>query len=197
MKHLIRIVILFVVIAQPVALALADGDPKLTLAQMRSARVVADGRVESRLVAGPAAVYRLAECQTDVCYFSIAQVMSYSPLVDSATLSCGIDIYNNVGVQVARLKQNINVTFWNNINSPPLTLNWGDSRGTESFCCWYEWTSLGEPVSNPSWGVYVGPEGTAWSNLSGVLTYAPPLIFPTQRSVSSRWRLDGQGLHCE
>lgn len=108
---------------------------QLTLVQMKNAVVVGDGSAASRSKVN-GNIYRLSGCDGSnpdaPCYFMVTgsgnfpeNINNYSitPLATSATITCGIKVYNGLGAQVARLQQNVNVTFWGTYGQTPVTLN--------------------------------------------------------------------------
>lgn len=180
---------------------------QLTAAQMKSAVMVNDGSIASRSNKR-AEIYRFASCdgaREDVpCYFMVTgqgsftestNASSITPLSSSATISCGINVYNGIGANVAKLKQNVNVTFSGTYGQTPVTLNWGDLRGTMAIPG-YSWSGLTGPTPNPNWGVYVSRTGTAYSNAGGTLAFTPPVLPPLQTIVTSRLRINSSGWAC-
>jgi len=177
-------------------------DP-LTPAQMKNAVVVNDGSAASRSKA-KGEVYRFADCDESnpdaPCYFVVAgsdnftggtSMSSITPLSSSATITCGINVYNGMGAKVARLQQNVNVTFWGTYGQTPVTLNWGDLRGTGALPG-YAWSGLTGPNPNPGWGVYVSRTGTAYSTAGGTLTF----LGVYQNYASSRLTIRSSGWSC-
>lgn len=187
-----------------------DAPDQLTHSQMKNAIVVNNGRAENRSQA-TGKVYRLKNCNTSdpngFCYLVISGEGSFANSADipsvtalaatSSTISCGINIYNYVGAKTARLQQNVNATFYGTSGQTPVKLNWGDLRGTSTAGAYYYWRDLSGPTPSPSWGVYVARTGTAYSNASGLLDYAPPLpLIGSQTIVSTRLRIRSTGWSC-
>lgn len=186
---------------------------KLTPEQMKNAVVVPDGAVDHR-PAGKGLVYRLASCDDSVpdssCYFMVAEDISSTkttnefsnntnsvvPLSSSATITCGITIYDTFGIAGATLKQNVGVTFWGTYGQTPVTLNWGDLRGTSAYHVGWSWTSLDGPTPSPGWGVYVARTGTAYSTAGGTL-YRELGGVGTSTYVSSRLAINRYGWSCQ
>jgi hypothetical protein len=147
--------------------------PVLTTAQMRSAIVVSDMRATNRVMvrANEEVVYRLADCdmndKNSPCYVvvsasiipttnteSFSQTQSSAIINRGKTIQCGRVIYGpGAFFEVARLIQNVDVTFHTNNDSTPLTLNWGDYAGSFGGLL-ARWVSISNPVPNPGWGVY-------------------------------------------
>lgn len=197
-KRIFSVLLAVMLLATQVGLAAAKGQvaaqrglytrplpagPALTPEQMQNAIVVQDGLVNSR-PAGPGLVYRLASCDVGdanrPCYFTITGSGQFAkgfgpvPLAYSETLVCGVNIWSVVGSLGARLQQNINVTWWANAAHTPVTMNWGDLGGTGTFLSYWSWTEMSGPAPSPDWHVYVATSGTAYSNVSSQLVYAPP-----------------------
>jgi hypothetical protein len=208
-KTPVYFLIMVMMTLQVVPVSAQGGAPnKLTPVQMKNAVVVEGGSVISRAeVKGD--VYRFADCDgsnPDVpCYFVVTGSGTFAegsskspitPLASSATITCGVNVYNYLGNNVARLQQNVNVTFWGTYGQTPVTLNWGDLRGTATYGSYYSWSSLTGPNPNPGWGVYVSRTGTAYSNAGGLLVYAPPPVPGTQVYVSSRITIRSSGWSC-
>lgn len=182
---------------------------QLTQAQMKNAVVVGDGSTVSRSNK-EGATYRFAVCDESnpeaPCYFTVTgngtfydntSKSSITPLASNATISCGVNIYNYVGNLAARFKQNINVTFGGTYGQTPVTLNWGDLGGTATYVPYYYWQNVTGPNPNPGWGVYVSRSGTAYSNASGLLNYAPPSPIPgVQNYVTTRITIRSSGWSC-
>lgn len=210
-KTLIFFVVAIMLAIQVAPVSAQDNTPplpnQLTQFQMKNAVVVSDGSATNRSkVKGD--VYRLAGCDGSKpdapCYFVItgsgnftenASNPSIAPLAASATITCGINVYNGIGANVARLQQNVNVTFWGTYGQTPVTLNWGDLRGTSALPG-YSWSGLTGPNPNPSWGVYVTRAGTAYSTAGGTLSFNPPVLPPLQTYVSSRLTIRSTGWSC-
>lgn len=204
------IALMLVIQAVPVS---AQGNPpppnQLTPAQMKNAVMVRDGSVASRSSV-KAEVYRFADCDgsdSDApCYFIVtgngtfvegSNRLSVTPLSSSATLTCGVNVYNSFGNKVARLQQNVNVTFWSTYGQTPVTLNWGNLGGTQAYYGFYvSWSGLTGPTPNPGWGVYVSRAGAAYTTAGGLLTYAPPLTPGWQQYYSSRLTIRSSGWYC-
>jgi hypothetical protein len=185
-----------------------ENSDRLTSEQMKNAVIVSDGSFASRSTEeGP--FYRLANCDetnSDApCYFTItgssSRLKSNIPgddlLSTNATISCGVNIYSFIGILAAKLKQNVNVTFWGTFGRTPVTLNWGDLQGTATYLPYYSWNSLTGPNPNPAWGVYVSSSGTAFTTAGGLLIYQPPPPLPgVQNYVSTRLTINSTGWSC-
>lgn len=182
---------------------------QLTTAQMNSAVVVSDGSASSRSkVKGD--VYRFADCDRSdsdaPCYFVVTGSGTFmegsdksfvTPLSSNATITCGVNIYNGFGSLAARLQQNVNVTFWGTYGQTPVTLNWGNLGGTQTYYGNYvSWSGLTGPTPNPSWGVYVSRSGTAYSSAGGLLIYTPPVPPGWQQYYSSQLTIRSSGWYC-
>lgn len=148
-------------------------NPVLTTEQMRNARVVSDMRATNRVMVRPneTVVYRLADCDmTDEnapCYVvvsasiipttntdSFSQVQSSVAINRGKVIQCSRSIYGPGALfEVARLNQNVAVTFHTNNDSTPLTLNWGDYAGSFGGLM-ARWVSISNPSPNPGWGAY-------------------------------------------
>lgn len=184
----------------------ANAPDRLAPAQMKNAITVHDGSPERRSASG--GVYRFASCNNSVdnntpCYIVVSGSGSFPkavdnatviPLASSATITCGVNIYNKLGVKVGRLQQNINVTFTGTFGQTPVKLNWGDLGGTFTIFG-YTWSNLGGPTPNPNWGVTVPRTGTAYANASGMisLNVGVPLI---QYYYGSRLTIRSNGWSC-
>jgi hypothetical protein len=182
---------------------------RLTPEQMQHAIVVRDGQYISRPVSR-GVVFRLATCNATAnpespCYFVIggsggleAKVSgAMNPTSWNATITCGVRIYDSFGFEGAKLQQNINVTFWGSGASTPVTMNWGDLRGTQTYHIWWYWTELSGPNPNPGWGIYVPSTGTAYSIAGGLLVYDPPdPLSGWTTYVSSRLTINSSGWYC-
>jgi hypothetical protein len=178
-------------------LVFAQGAPpppdRLSATQMQNATVVKDGLPSSR-GPGQGLVYRLASCDPTnsegPCFFTISgrggdvigssRVRGLSSSMPNkassfnTTTVCIVNLYNGVGILGARLKQNVNVTFWVTNDHTPLTLNWGDMSGTSTYIAYWTWQNLSGPTPNPSYGTYVGSTGTAYAVSQAQSVYAPP-----------------------
>lgn len=155
---------------------------QLTLEQMKNAVVVSNGMDSNRSkIQGQ--IYRFANCDESnpdaPCYFMVTgsdnfgqniNLTPITPLASTATIICGRNIYNGTGKKVARLQQNVNVTFSGTYGQTPVTLNWGDLNGTTG-TLGYGWSDLTGPNPSPGWGVYVPRSGTAYSTAGGMFVY--------------------------
>ena len=189
------------------------GNPdRLTPEQMKNAIVVPNGLVDHR-PKGKGLVYRLENCDdTDpdsACYFMIGDgngsaeeasaisnnASSIVPLSTSATITCGITIYDTFGIAGATLKENIGVTFWGTYGQTPVTLNWGDLRGTSAYHVGWSWTSFSGPTPSPGWGVYVSRTGSAYATAGGNL-YRSAGGQGTSTYVTVRLTIRSAGWYC-
>lgn len=177
----------------------------LTQEQMRKAITVQDGLYRSRLHR-KGEVYRLESCKRSAapqtpCYFKVVQgvggvekATSVSPLsYTNATLTCGIDVYDSVGIRLGRLQQNVNTTFLTGYYRTPVVFNWGDLRGTWAVPG-YTWSNLQGPNPNPAWGQRSGDYAS--SIASGELHL---LIqgFPIWGYYSTRLVITPYGWYCQ
>lgn len=162
-----------------------DKDSLLTRQQMRNAIVASLGKVlyvdGSNLVPGEkknSAIYRLEDCDTKSgdkdkpCYFVLfverKPQNGYTIESSQSTLTCGLNYYNSTfGFLMARLQQNVNVTFWNSPNKLPITFNTGDLGGTQTYVVYATWQGLSGPNPNPNWGTRTS--NTAYATSSGNL----------------------------
>jgi hypothetical protein len=187
---------------------------RLTTQEMASAIVVADA-LAARRSGVRGAVYRLQSCDSGnpeaLCYFKVVDMTTPSRgLVSSmategygtlagtnATLTCGVPFYNLLGFEVAKLVQNVNVTFHTYNGQTPVTMNWGDRNGTYSY--WpFQWQTLSGPYANPGFGVYVSRGGTAYAQTDGVLKNEPYSGFPGGSvSVSLHLTINSGGWWCQ
>jgi hypothetical protein len=179
---------------------------QLTSEEMTNAIVVAS--TTAPRPGGPGAVYRLASCdpqdQKAPCYFTVSgggnfakgqQEAAIGPMSSGATLVCGQQIYNGIGQLAAVFQQNVNVTFWGTYGRSPVTLNWGDLRGTNTYLMSYAWNSLSGPTPNPSWGTRTS--GTAYTIAGGNLVYNPIPGYYQTIYVSSRLTINTSGWYCQ
>ena len=138
---------------------------------------------------GYSEVYRLEGCDPAVasdsapCYFVVAAgrdvvsrpaVRKASPLSSESILTCGKNIYNGAGALVYTLQENVDVTFWNQWGKAPVTMNWGNLDGTQTYLIGTSWNSLSGPNPSPGWGTYTN---TAYASASGNLVYWPNLSY--------------------
>lgn len=165
------------------------GDEDLTSEEMSNAivvanpdRVAASDILSGQSISSKRRVYRLAGCDPGSvdpdapCYFTVvtgydsialrsgqsgAGVLAYG-----ATVICGKNIYNMFGGLIARLQQNVDVTYHNQWGKAPVTMNWGNLDGTETYLFGYWWEGLSGPNPNPGWGIRTN---TAYSTASGNL----------------------------
>jgi hypothetical protein len=178
-------------------------DQQLTPEQMANAIEVATPK-DARS-GGPGAIYRLASCdpkdQEAPCYFTVSgssnataeqQAYTVSPMSSSATLVCGINIYNGAGGLAAILKENVNVTFWNQYGKAPVTMNWGNLNGTWSQVT-YNWWNLSGPNPSPGWGTYAN---TAYATASGTLVWGVP-PFQGSQYYSVLLTINSNGWYCQ
>jgi hypothetical protein len=186
---------------------LTNAPEQLTPEQMKVAIPVRDGKDSSRSATG--GVYYLESCNNNAdvntpCYIVVlgsgsfpkkANDATITPLASTATITCGINIYNRLGAKVARLQQNVGVTFSGTFGQTPVTLNWGDLRGTSALPG-YSWSGLTGPTPNPNWGIYVARSGTAYVTSGGMLSFAINVIPPLQTYVSSRLTITSSGWRC-
>lgn len=180
---------------------------RLTPEQMQYAIVVRDGQYISRPISR-GVVFRLATCNATAnpespCYFVVSGSLeakgsgAMNPTSWNATITCGVRIYDSFGFEGAKLQQNVNVTFWGSGASTPVTMNWGDLRGTQTYHVWWYWTELSGPNPNPGWGIYVPSTGTAYSIVGGLLVYDPPdPLSGWTTYVSSRLTINSSGWYC-
>jgi hypothetical protein len=182
---------------------------KLTAAQMKKAVVVSDGSVNNR-VNVRSQIYRLQNCnEADpnvFCYFTVtggdslitsSDVSLITALSSSATLTCGVNVYNYLGQLSARLQENVNVTFWSQYGKTPVTLNWGDLRGTDVQGAYWSWQGLTGPNPNPTWGAKVSLTGTAYVTAGGTAVYSPPSpLIGNQAYFSARLTIRSTGWSC-
>jgi hypothetical protein len=181
-----------------------DEGTNLTNAQMKSAAWVKDGTVESRAnVKGK--VFRLESCDENAskdapCYVSITgggqQSNVITPLSTTSTLVCGINISNRIGSKLGRLQENVNITFSGATGKTPLTMNWGDLRGTAALPGYTWGSTLSGPTPNPNWGQSVSQSGRASAISSGIL-YLAIEGFPLQAYASIRMIITSSGWWCE
>jgi hypothetical protein len=154
-------------------------------------------------------VYRLANCdlkdQQAPCYFTASgsgnfaegeHAVTTSPMSSGATIVCGMNMYNGLGMWIAVLQQNVNVTFWGTYGRVPVTLNWGDLRGTKTVGLMYSWNGLTGPTPNPSWGTRTST--AAYAVGAGNLVYNPGTPgYPLTLYVSSRLTINTSGWYCK
>lgn len=205
-KTLVYLLIVGMLVLQVVPVSAQGNTPpnsdQLTATQMKKAVEVSDGSIASRSnTLGD--VYRFVDCDgsnLDVpCYFIVTGNGTFTqgaksaitPLASSATITCGINVYNGMGAKVARLQQNVNATFSGTYGQTPVTLNWGDLRGTSALPG-YGLSGLTGPNPNPGWGVLVSRTGTAYSTAGGTLTF----LGVYQNYVSSRLTIRSSGWSC-
>ncbi len=175
---------------------------QLTPAQMKNAVVAGAGLDHSKFQEGQ--VYRFANCNdsnpSGPCYFIVtggasfdqtARSASITPLASTATITCGRNIYNGTGKNVARLQQNVNVTFSSTYGQTPVTMNWGNLNGTTG-TLGYGWSDLTGPNPNPGWGVNVPRTGTAYSTAGGMFIYLGVM----QAYISIRITISRTGWSC-
>jgi hypothetical protein len=205
-KTLVYLLVIVVLMLQIVPVAAQGKTPpnpdQLTATQMKKAVVVSDGSNTSRSnTLGD--VYRFVDCDGSnpdaPCYFIVTgngtftqgAKSSITPLASSGTITCGVNVYNGMGAKVARLQQNVNATFSGTYGQTPVTLNWGDLRGTGALPG-YGLSGLTGPNSNPGWGVLVSRTGSAYSTAGGTLTF----LGVYQNYVSSRLTIRSSGWSC-
>lgn len=202
--------LLAVILAIQVAPASAQGKTpssgppdQLTPEQMKNAILVGTGD-SNRPELQEGQVYRFANCNEsnseDACYFMIIGGENFdqnvsstlmTPLATSATITCGRNLYNGAGKNVARLQQNVNVTFWGTYGQTPVTLNWGNLNGTFA-TVGYAWQDLAGPNPSPNWGVYVSRSGTAYSTAGGLFVF----LGSVQSYISTRITIKSSGWSC-
>lgn len=177
---------------------------QLTQAQMKNAVVVGNGIDSNRSKIQDGQVYRFADCDESnldaPCYFIVIGSSSFdqnvkstsiAPLASTSTITCGRNIYNGTGKNVARLQQNVNVTFWGTSGRTPATMNWGNLNGTTG-TLGYGWQDLTGPNPSPGWGVYVPQSGTAYSTAGGMFVYLGVM----QAYISIRITIRSTGWTC-
>lgn len=207
-KTLVYLLIAVILLLQVAPVSAQDNTPpppdQLTQAQMKNAVVVSNEINLNRSKTQDGQVYRFADCDEsnlgDPCYFIVTgsgdfghniKSTSITPLASTATITCGRNIYNGTGKNVARLQQNVNVKFWGTSGRTPVTMNWGDLNGTTG-TLGYGWQDLTGPNPSPGWGVYVPQSGTAYSTAGGMFVYLGVM----QAYISVRITIRSTGWSC-
>lgn len=210
-KFVSVIVVVALVLSIGISIVQAQGSgtekQQLTPEQMANAIGVASPK-DARS-GGPGTIYRLASCdpkdEEAPCYFAVTgsssitkgeQATTLSPMSSGATIVCGMNMYNYLGQWIAVLQQNVNVTFWGTYGRVPVTLNWGDLRGTKTVGLMYSWNGLTGPTPNPSWGTRTST--SAYTVGAGNLVYNPGTPgYPLTLYVSTRLAINTSGWYCQ
>lgn len=153
---------------------------------------------------GESATYQIADCDIQdpeaYCWFTVTAEItpdydSRSNLQSSssATITCGVNIGNRLGADVAVLQQNVNATFYGNYGATPLVFNWATRQGTRTIAFGFDWRNLSGPNTNPLLGLHA--THSAFSTTSGELVFGVP-PFSTVTSYSTVLTVNNNGWSC-
>jgi len=108
------------------------------------------------------------------------------------TQVCGVNV-TILGVQVATLKNRVNVHYYQDAAKSPAKFNWYDMSGTKTIAIGFSWTNLTQS-SNPNKGVKFYSSG--WVVAQGTLNRCVSGVCGPQATYSSRLEVDTSGTRC-